>query len=608
MVLKSKMLGKGARAFLACGLSAAMCLAYTPVVAQAADASSNTIVCDISKGSVTISGDELSYTGSDGTAVTGVSPRGAKIVITGSTKTNTVKVCDWDDSTLDITLKNASIDVSEVATESGVGYQSMCAMYLGGESASWASGRVKVTLEGTNTLTSLDYAGLAVPEGAVVTIDAASTSDTLTATSKKANAGLAAPGIGAPRVNMQAVDAINDDLDEFDCGTVIIDGGTVNASSDSSCGIGTGQYGKNCTLVFNGGVVNAEGYSNSAGIGGGQDGACGTVTITGGVINATGGQNGAGIGGGYHNDGGIINILGGTVNATGGKFAAGIGAGGANQPFNHGHALQITIAGGEVTAHGGMGAAGIGAGYAATGFDKILITGGTINAFGGDAEYTEGEAKQWNMADRKQIVVGTKKSLDGAGAGIGCSGSSWALTNYTSGSKAGTTSESGTATFGDGKIIITGGTINATGGSLKSENYVEGTFDYVEAQGLGNGGYVKGVTETTPYAEVAKSITGGTITENGAITFPVVAKVANVKAKAAKAKTVKVTWSAANGAKKYKVAYKLASSKSWKTVTVNAKKYVATSLKSGKKYNFKVCAVNGAVKGAWSAVKTVKVK
>ena len=138
--------------------------------------------------------------------------------------------------------------------------------------------------------------------------------------------------------------------------TLIIHGGTVNATGTSGAGIGgrsRGEQGggeQGGTVTIYGGTVTATGYQG-AGIGGGSsssvdtnvnviDSSCGnggTVTIYGGTVNASG-TNGAGIGGGsaatgyyagqqYYvgGGGGTITINGGTVNATG--TSGGIGAG-----------------------------------------------------------------------------------------------------------------------------------------------------------------------------------------------------------------------------------------------------------------------------------------
>ena len=160
-------------------------------------------------------------------------------------------------------------------------------------------------------------------------------------------------------------------------------------------GIGT----VSSTLIIHGGTVNATG-SNSAGIGGRSRGETGgTVTIYGGTVTATGYQ-GAGIGGtSGGGQGGTVTIYGGTVTATGYQ-GAGIGGGSSSIVSNvndidssWGNGGTVTIYGGTVNASGTNGA-GIGGGSAATGYyagqqyyvggggGTITINGGTVNATG----------------------------------------------------------------------------------------------------------------------------------------------------------------------------------------------------------------------------------
>ena len=99
-------------------------------------------------------------------------------------------------------------------------------------------------------------------------------------------------------------------------------------------GIG-GDHNNNCgTIVINGGTINATGASNpggsnnsSAAIGGAYDRNAGNITINGGIIHATGGRYAAGIGGGFSDQGGTITINGGNIIAIGGDRSAGIGNG-----------------------------------------------------------------------------------------------------------------------------------------------------------------------------------------------------------------------------------------------------------------------------------------
>ena len=115
----------------------------------------------------------------------------------------------------------------------------------------------------------------------------------------------------------------------FQChsGTIIINGGTVNANAEGGgAGIGGGFEGFGGTITINGGIVNASSDDNGAGIGGGQHGNGGTIRINGGKVNASSGF-GAGIGGGFEGFGGTIIINGGIVSAT---SNAGVGIGKGN--------------------------------------------------------------------------------------------------------------------------------------------------------------------------------------------------------------------------------------------------------------------------------------
>ena len=133
-------------------------------------------------------------------------------------------------------------------------------------------------------------------------------------------------------------------------------------------------------------VANATEEEGSAGIGGEYEQDCGTITINGGTINAIAGEGGAGIGGGagqdYGRNGGIITINGGTVKATGNEKGAGIGGG--NGDHEGGNGGTITINDGTIEATGGRLAAGIGAGHGFFGGNcgTVTINGGTVNAKG----------------------------------------------------------------------------------------------------------------------------------------------------------------------------------------------------------------------------------
>lgn len=217
-------------------------------------------------------------------------------------------------------------------------------------------------------------------------------------------------------------------------------------------------------ITINGGDITATGAS--AGIGGGESatGTSGTITINGGTVKATGGSDAAGIGGGYANttNGGAIIINGGKVTATGGLGAAGIG-GGSGQASA---AVDTIVIGGsaKVKATGGNSTTFAGAGIGAGGngaCGSITISGSAdVTATGGESEYR-------------------------SGAGIGAGGGN------------------GGADIVEGEVVITptcnkinitGGTVDATGGT--------------GADSIG--GNASSTVESV-------SISGGTFTEN---TFP----------------------------------------------------------------------------------------
>ena len=256
-------------------------------------------------------------------------------------------------------------------------------------------------------------------------------------------------GIGGNRGN----------TDVYAHGNITINGGSITAYGGfGAAGIG-GGFGttsgveENGTISINGGTVKAIGGAQAAGIGSGtQNGvAGGDITITGGNVTAQGGEKAAGIGGGQmarDTVGRSITISGGTVNATGGDKAAGIGSGYnamVNKSINN-----IKINGSaDVTAQGGEGAAGIGSSYEGKTTGAIQI--------GGSA---------------KVIANGGNSNKDGnvntAGAGIGSGG------GFTSSSAV-------------GKITISGGTVEATGGTGEEISSSGSSYSFSGA-GIGSGG------------------------------------------------------------------------------------------------------------------------
>ena len=163
------------------------------------------------------------------------------------------------------------------------------------------------------------------------------------------------------------------------CGNIIIEGGTITATTAGSygAGIGSGDNGVCGTITISGGTITATGGQHGAGIGSGNEGKCGDITISGGTITTTG-NNTAAIGAGKTGNCGNITISGGTVTATSTKNGAGIGT-----SFG-GSCGDITITNGvkEVTATKGQFAPySIGAGYGGGSYPSSCGTvtiGGTV--------------------------------------------------------------------------------------------------------------------------------------------------------------------------------------------------------------------------------------
>ena len=280
-------------------------------------------------------------------------------------------------------------------------------------------------------------------------------------------------------------------------------------------------------ITINGGDITATGAS--AGIGGGESatGTSGTITINGGTVKATGGSDAAGIGGGYYNyaTGGDIIINGGTVNATGGSKAAGIGAG-----YSGAGGMKITITGGKVTATGGSndiyGGAGIGANYGGstnpvsitiTGSADVTATGGLGAAGIGGGSGNAEAAVDTIVIDGSAKVHATGGDSDTyGGAGIGAGGNG-ACGSITIGGSADVTATGGDGSSGSGAGIGAGGFSAVDFGTMtyiSNCDVIEITGGTVDATG---GSGADGIGGNASSTVESVSISGGTFTEN---TFP----------------------------------------------------------------------------------------
>ena len=123
--------------------------------------------------------------------------------------------------------------------------------------------------------------------------------------------------------------------------------------------------------------------------------------------------------------------------------------------------------------------------------------------------------------------------------------------------------------------------------------------------------YSLSIGSTKKVGTVKATVTGkgvykGTLTKSFKV-IPAKAKFKSVKPGKKKA-TILVVSQKSSGVTKYQIAYKLKTAKKWKTTTTKSTKKVIKKLKKGKKYNFKVRAYGKTGYGAYSAVKTVKIK
>ena len=229
----------------------------------------------------------------------------------------------------------------------------------------------------------------------------------------------------------------------------------------------------------------------TAGIGG-SNCDCGTIIINGGTVEATGGSGthekdsvpvgSAGIGGAYHMKPGEVVINRGTVTATGGDLSSAIGAGSMHRLKDKTLRGRVEINGGTVTAVAQKGGCGIGGGMFLPGGSSldmdVWINGGKVHATGSEyAEEISGSAIGGGFAYPRgdvHITGGEVTAIaKGHGAAIGAGNYwQWDGTVYISGGvvtaiaddKGGAAIGGGSgATSGSGSVRITGGHINATG-------------------------------------------------------------------------------------------------------------------------------------------------
>lgn len=295
-----------------------------------------------------------------------------------------------------------------------------------------ASGDVHLILGDGKTLTA--QGGITVPSGS-----------TLTVYGQTAQTGALVAKAPAPGAAIGGVSGVA-------CGDIVIDGGTITATSTSGPGIGA-VSGAAGTVAVNGGSVTSTGIGGAgptdgvtavtinggtvtstakSGPGISAVSSTGKVTINGGTVTAKAGDtNSAGIGGFGTGDAPGVSIAGGTVKATGGSFSAGIGSGSMGSGSGAGNCNAISITGGNVTAIGGSnGGAAIGGGRGNRDGGTILISGpntvvkATANGYSGAiGGGRSGHCGNVTISNGARVTAQSATEAIGAGDGGAATGS-----------------------------------------------------------------------------------------------------------------------------------------------------------------------------------------
>ncbi|WP_295841597.1 Ig domain-containing protein [uncultured Microbacterium sp.] len=182
--------------------------------------------------------------------------------------------------------------------------------------------------------------------------------------------------------------------------------------------------GKTLTIdATGGGTLTVYTETGAAAIGGSQGEGAGTIIINGGTINASTGYDGAGIGGGqYGTSAGSVTINGGDVTASTTNCGPGIGSG---DNADASAVINVTINGGTVTATGSCGAAGIGGGSDMAGQATVTITGGAVVAKATQGAGIGGGRNGANITISGGDVTASA-ALNGVGTGAGAAiGTQW---------------------------------------------------------------------------------------------------------------------------------------------------------------------------------------
>ena len=128
----------------------------------------------------------------------------------------------------------------------------------------------------------------------------------------------------------------------------------------------------------------------------------------------------------------------------------------------------------------------------------------------------------------------------------------------------------------------------------------------------------KGIDYTVKYASGRKKVGTYKVTvtfinnyddlDSQVLTFTIKPKKVKIKTIKKYKKTLIVKYKSAGKTVKYKIAYREKGASKWQYAKTGKLQYKIKGLKRHTKYQIKVRAYKGSVKGAWSKVKTVKTK
>ena len=460
----------GKKVFSLC-MALALCLALLPAAALAA-------------GSNTVYVGGVALTGSSDSIAYATTNENGEVITEGATADNyNIK---WDGATL--TLRNATILEAKEHEEKN---KEKIAIYL-------ASGNMNLVLVGENTVDALG-------EGSAASCGINLGGGSLTI-SGEGNASLSV--LAGPTTNGNSCGI-------YANGAITMESGTVTATGESASAASYGICARGAVTIEDGTVTATSGEAGGDSIG---IYTSNSVTINGGDVTATGGNAVRDSYGIYASS---FTINGGTVVATGGeaavRYSMGVRADG-----------DITINDGVVTATGDT-APDFSYGMSTNG--NFTMNGGIVTATSGEAQLTYG-IRGGTLTIKSGTLDATSGKTVQDSVGIFAVGDI-KIDGATVTAKGGETIGDGWYNFGirshSGSVIITDGTVTATGGKANGtgeENHSAGIFVRTGSITVSGGTVTATGGESTGsginysaglYAGVSVTVSGGTATATGGL-------------------------------------------------------------------------------------------